>query len=384
MEKYLNTVKYPYQFSFSMGGINIVINSQAIDVIEELRQYIPLDRIIVESLCAYSIYVIEDIELEDEIRHGTVELSKVNVKPEIMYSKRVHEGCDAFISDVGFEGHEHVVLKKGESVLVVLRNTDEQSIRMPLRVVREVLLREFENNGASLFHAAMVELWEGSGALIVGDKAAGKTTTMMHLLVGGAAYVSNDMTIVKGDQNGGMLGYGWPLSVRVGMGLVDSLIGLKSFSKKEFSRIQDKQIWKQSFSTEREKASNWGVQSKLELTPTEVSSITNADIACCTEVACLVFPRLDISANEIKIELVEPEAVLDCLSRNSREPVDEDYLTGWMGVRRLNEGELAENANNITSKLLALPIFIISGNPSYFEENMTNILDKIKSEVVNR
>lgn len=65
------------------------------------------------------------------------------------------------------------------------------------------------------FHSAMLNI-SGKGICIMGNKRAGKTSTLLLLLIGRypAAYISNDDLSIQ-FQNDQFIGYGWPRSISI-------------------------------------------------------------------------------------------------------------------------------------------------------------------------
>ncbi|MFP3637140.1 hypothetical protein SB677_20510, partial [Bacillus sp. SIMBA_033] len=84
-------------------------------------------------------------------------------------------------------------------------------------------LRTLENQGGCFTHAAAVSFEEGKkGALIIGDKGAGKSTTMWQFLHnGGADFITNDRSIsmLEGQE---LTVYGWPMCLALGVGTVQA------------------------------------------------------------------------------------------------------------------------------------------------------------------
>lgn len=91
--------------------------------------------------------------------------------------------------------------------------------RYTLRLVREVMLRTYENAGGIVFHAAAVE-FGGKAVMVCGRGTAGKTTAMTALLRrfrDNAALLSNDRVIFYGvDQLVAV-----PLPVRAARGTIE-------------------------------------------------------------------------------------------------------------------------------------------------------------------
>lgn len=82
------------------------------------------------------------------------------------------------------------------------------------RSIRNVLRWQHMAAGDLFLHGGATILGS-TGLLVVGDKRAGKTTTMLTMMLRcGAAYVANDDVTVS-DRSGSLTAYGWPRTVNV-------------------------------------------------------------------------------------------------------------------------------------------------------------------------
>ncbi|HVQ74245.1 MAG TPA: hypothetical protein VMT79_01785 [Candidatus Binatia bacterium] len=88
----------------------------------------------------------------------------------------------------------------GAGAVTILSAPGNSRIRLALmRVVREIATNRAQAAGGLLLHSAAFTA-EGRGVLIAGQKRAGKTTLLLHMLgAGGAHYVSNDRVLVATD-----------------------------------------------------------------------------------------------------------------------------------------------------------------------------------------
>lgn len=106
---------------------------------------------------------------------------------------------------------------RGTELELFLRDESTLAHRYPLRLIREAMLRSHENHGGIVFHAGAVDL-HGTGVLVCGPRAAGKTTTLACLLRAGGVLLSNDRVILHGGQRLVAV----PLPVPVARGTLDS------------------------------------------------------------------------------------------------------------------------------------------------------------------
>ncbi|GDY29751.1 hypothetical protein [Gandjariella thermophila] len=94
----------------------------------------------------------------------------------------------------------YAVAASGPSIELFLHSASARGHRYPLRLIREAMLRTYEDAGGTIFHAAGVDVG-GTGVMICGPRAAGKTTTLAFLLRSmDTALLSNDRLIVLGNR----------------------------------------------------------------------------------------------------------------------------------------------------------------------------------------
>jgi hypothetical protein len=94
----------------------------------------------------------------------------------------------------------YAVAAQGHHIDLFTHTSTVRPHRYPIRLVREAMLRTYEDAGGVIFHAAGVDVG-GTGVMICGPRGAGKTTVTAALLrLPGAALLSNDRLIAyQGD-----------------------------------------------------------------------------------------------------------------------------------------------------------------------------------------
>ncbi len=98
-----------------------------------------------------------------------------------------------------------------------------------IRLIRDLLRNLVNEDLNSVFmHAAMVN-YKGKGICIMGEKKAGKTTTMLNLCTKGASFISNDDLSFQ--LKGSIKGIGWPRAISIRN---DVFKALPYFKKKNF------------------------------------------------------------------------------------------------------------------------------------------------------
>jgi hypothetical protein len=343
----------------AIGRASLLVASDAPAVVREVEHYVPLAPWSASS-AHWEVVYLHDPALEAAIRRvaeGTGETAYA--KRDLHYhSARLGDGTLLLASDDSFGADRHSVVRAGRWVAVVDAAGTEQTRRGPLRVVREVMLRGLENLGGCFGHAAAVDA-EGTGCLLVGGNGSGKTSVMWHLVMQGAGYVANDRCVLL-REDGRVRVFVYPMSIRLGMGTVG---GADALRVQRLQRSQPEGLWAQRVERDDDARANWGNREKLEITPRELSGLTGAGVSLEGTADVLVFPRLEIGAGPVRLRDVSRAAAEAVLRENLREPVDEDFLRGWLGVRRVSDAFLVERQEGVLQALLALPRRGVEGDP---------------------
>ncbi|MCY1117460.1 hypothetical protein OWO30_03855 [Bacillus safensis] len=376
---------FPYEKSFVFAGIHFHILSMELPAIEDIEHYIPkeLDRREGDIPSQIEIRFIIDPDLEQSVRSACFQKGEtITAKRKFTYKRLKLDDQVLFASHEGDEPHS-VAVNKGRYA-VIGKNNNESAIRCPLRIVREIALRTLENQGGCFTHAAAVSFEDGQkGALIIGDKGAGKSTTMWQFLHhGGADFITNDRSIsVLEDQE--LTVYGWPMCLALGVGTVQATTNIQELKNKKFSRSQDKRIWDETISTEEEAKEKWASGCKFEITPKEAAEMTGTTIRSSTKVDMVIFPSLKIGSGEIRLVPVkkDDQRAKEIMAANIREPEDPDYLKGWLGLRHVSDTFLGQKASELIHHLFNMPCFYLEGDPRHLQEAIPDLLNKKVSSI---
>lgn len=88
-----------------------------------------------------------------------------------------------------------------------------------IELIRDTIIKDQENKGTLVLHAAAA-VKDRNAVVIVGSKGAGKTTTLLELVMnGGCKMVSGDKLFLKVEENGVKL-TGWPDYPHLGVGTI--------------------------------------------------------------------------------------------------------------------------------------------------------------------
>ncbi|MCC9087165.1 MULTISPECIES: hypothetical protein [Bacillus] len=376
---------FPYKKSFVFAGIHFQILSTESLAIEDIEHYIPKEPVshMGDLSSQIDIRFIIDPVLEQSIRSDCFETGEtITAKRKFTYKRLKSDDLILFASHEGDEPHS-VAVDKGRYA-VIGKSKNESAIRCPLRIVREIALRTLENQGGCFTHAAAVSFEEGKkGALIIGDKGAGKSTTMWQFLHnGGADFITNDRSIsmLEGQE---LTVYGWPMCLALGVGTVQATTNIQELKNRTFSRSQDERIWDETISTEEEAKEKWASGCKFEITPKEAAEMTGATIRSSTKVDMVIFPSLKIGSGEIRLVPVkkDDQKAKDIMLANIREPEDPDYLKGWLGLRSVSDTFLEQKASELIHHLFNMPCFYLEGDPRKLQEAIPDLLNKKASSI---
>ncbi|MBJ8030404.1 hypothetical protein [Bacillus cereus group sp. N21] len=382
---YSKELKFTYQRSFTFAGIRFNMLTEEKAALEEIEQYISPIYDERENFVEKTVEVrfIIDQKMEAVIRDLCYEEGEtVTAKTDITYKKVKQDDMTLYTSDLGEKPHSIIVYNNKFAVIGAAKSVS--SIRGPLRVIREVALRKLENQGGCFTHAAAVAFDQGkAGALIIGNSGAGKSSIMWHLLMHGSAdFITNDRSISLLEKNQ-LHVFGWPMCLRLGMGMVKATTDVNELKKRTYSREQTTGLWEQDVNNDEEAKTNWGNKDKLEITPVEASEITGAKIRSRTLINVLFFPQLKIGTGKIRLIPANDIKAEEILRDNIREPADEDYGRGWLNQRMVSDTYLIEKSKDIIEHLSNLPRFYIVGDPRYLLEATPDLLAWTKSENIS-
>ncbi|HGW4639410.1 TPA: hypothetical protein ACNIFG_003070 [Acinetobacter baumannii] len=352
-------IDFSFGRAFTYAGIRIVVASENPLVIEELCAYLP-ELSEVGKGSPFEISFIINPEIEAEIRKYCSYGPEIQSKEDLFYSIRRAKEYICYANTFGADCDRHVLVKCGQRICIVSASDGEGAIRTPLRIFREVLLRQLENSGGILVHAAAVKLKDSGGVLIVGDAKAGKTSSMCQLVLkAGADYISNDRCILYKDGED-IKCVGWPFAIRLGVGFLDD-IGLLQLSDVEgLRRSQSPNLLMHE--NKKSGAFEWGSTEKIELTPREFCEKFSCNYAEAVTLQSVLFPQLTPDGARMVVSLAS-EKTFETLDNNIYEPLDPDFLRGWLGIRSISDEEILNNSMLIVKELKKLKALTITGDP---------------------
>jgi hypothetical protein len=329
-----------------------------------------------DDLSAYEL----DIRLDD------AGLRRLNRQPvtapgcrqlEIVPGVVLREACDepglrsyTVLTD-GLEGQAgaYAVSIRGRSIVLYLNQNAVRCQSYPLRLMREAMIRTYENIGAAVFHAAGVDL-AGYGIMICGPRSSGKTTTLTAMLQRRqAGLLSNDRLILQHD--GRLLAV--PLPVPVARGTLDATpelgAALLGSSRPQPSRQRLPAVF--------------GTVTKAELSAREYASALGVRLSPASTLRAILATRLTDTTEPPQVRRLSRDEAQLLLQATCFTPRDEFWLKPWLVPRAKPDHVLSRNASRLIRRAaLSVPCFELRygvRNPrSRLADALTALLEDIR------
>lgn len=247
---------------------------------------------------------------------------------------------------------------------VKIYNSDKKGLFIDTyRTVRQLLINDLLQRGGIVVHSSSVYMG-AKGYLFVGNKGAGKTTSLFQYLNSSRSdvlYGSNERTILVPKDNN-ILMYGWPGTAFVGVGSIYSTIGLRKLINVHRKTggtaywLSMHQVVENDYVDRLimmgEQAKN--VKEKIWLTSSEIANLTNRKICNYGYLDKIIWPKLALEQ-------------LQCVYKTNRSingEVIQDltFFGDWMEEYRKPK----KSNDEIWRKLRKVPQYEISGNDLYF------------------
>lgn len=274
-------------------------------------------------------YIIDDLtyyEYRDKIKKSHVKYAKffkddlyaISKQDEITYYLLENDNMVSFFLD----GCTYVVVKNSSAYEFQL-----------LRIIREFLYRANEDMGKVFMHAAACQ-YKDNTFLILGNKAAGKTSLLNYFLYKGANYIANDRAFIR-DAGHRVVIEGFPIPMRISHETVEKLNC--KYEKIKYFRRQ----------TEN--------SDKLLITPLELSKIYQINIVYSSPLDMVLIPEISLFSDQLNIEPISDEEYMKILIKNCYTPFDESRTKEWLFSCRTSINELKLHAENAINRLMEIP-----------------------------
>jgi hypothetical protein len=228
------------------------------------------------------------------------------------------------------DGNHLVSLRSGAELAIDL---DQRHIRVhgggtrgvmleTYRSVRQVLVRSLLAAGARILHASAT-LGRDGVTIFVGQKGAGKTTSMLHNIVtNNEAFVANERVLVW-KRDGQLFVYGWPETAFVGLGSLrsmfslDDLIGLhERVGGTAFLLMDHRTVDRNVIEGIRRVPRHRVADHKVYLLPGELAALANTTVRWGGRLQRIVLPRFTTGEGPAQCP-VPAERLREILARES-------------------------------------------------------------------
>lgn len=235
--------------------------------------------------------------------------------------------------------------------------------RYPIRLVREAMLRTYEDVGGVIFHAAGGDVG-GAAVMICGPRGAGKTTVTAALLrLPGAALLSNDRLVAyQGDHVVAV-----PLPVRAARGTIQAFPELERLVRRPTAN---------GIELDRMPA-DFGSTVKHALTARQFAEAFGARLISRSTLRLVVVPRLADTAEPAHARCLPVAEARHIAAANCFTPRDEFWVRPWLVPRQRTDKQLGRQASAAIEHLAAtVPCIEVSFGVRNPISHLSRILEK--------
>ena len=218
----------------------------------------------------------------------------------------------------------------------------EQGIKWPFRILRELLVREREDEGNLFMHGTGISLNE-NGILLLGNSGSGKTTLAVEMIskdMKKRGFVSNDRVFMRD----GRMQY-FPIPVVFASGTAKNNPYLDEYFRK--TRLYEKRIGKSYESTSN--------NDKVPVPLTDIEQIFEGiKLEAQRKIDVIIFPRINFSmGSSFRIEEMDTRKKYTSLDRTCFTPFDSESLRlEWIRKRKRNIDEITENKYDVIQEIM--------------------------------
>ncbi|GIH71015.1 hypothetical protein [Sphaerimonospora thailandensis] len=231
--------------------------------------------------------------------------------------------------------------------------------RYALRLIREAMLRTYEDAGGIVFHAAGLDV-SGRAVMICAPQGAGKTSTLaalLHILGQHAALLSNDRLILHGERR--VLAV--PLPVPVARGTLDAYPALRPL----YSR------------TPADLPEEFGTRHKVALPARPFAAAFGSALTAASKLGAIIVPAFTDTAQPVNIGRLNTEETRELLNAVCFTPVDE-FWRPWLIRRSRSDADLAAAAASVCARLANTPCYRVEygvrGPVGHLQRALTNLI----------
>ncbi len=248
--------------------------------------------------------------------------------------------CYVVVTDnVEHQPGAYAVAAQGHRIDLFTHNGTARPHRYPIRLIREVMLRTYEDMGGVIFHAAGVDVG-GAGVMICGPRGAGKTTVAAMLLRStGAGLLSNDRLIAyPGDRVVAV-----PLPVPTGRGTIEAFPELEHVVRR--TTATDAELDRMP--------ANFGSTVKHACTARQFAQAFRAGLVSASALRLVVAPRLVDTREPAQSRRLSEAEACQVVAANCFTPRDEFWVRPWLVPRQRPDEQLGRQASAAVQRIAA-------------------------------
>lgn len=234
--------------------------------------------------------------------------------------------------------------------------------RYPIRLIREAMLRTYEDTGGVIFHAAGVDV-AGAGVMVCGPRGSGKTTMTAALLrYTAAALLSNDRLIVHREDHVVAV----PLPVPTGRGTIEAFPELERSAAIEL----------------RTMPTEFGSTVKHTFTARQFAQAFGAGLVSASVLRLVLVPQLTGTCDSARARQLCAAHAGTIIKESCFTPRDEFWVRPWLIPRQKADNLLRDQASTTISHITAaVPCVEVSFGVRNAITDLVGTLDTIVGEI---
>ena len=240
------------------------------------------------------------------------------------------------------DNEEYICIKDDDNNYIILTDGREQSIKWPFRILRELLVREREDEGNLFMHGTGISLNE-TGILLLGNSGSGKTTLAVEMIsrdMEKKGFISNDRVFMRD----GKMQY-FPIPVVFASGTAKNNQYLDEYFRE--TRLYEKRTGKSYESTSN--------NDKVPVPLTDIENIfERIELESQRKIDTIIFPKINFSmGSSFRIEEMDTRKKYTSLDRTCFTPFDSESLRlEWIRKRKRSIDEIIENKYDVIQEII--------------------------------
>lgn len=238
--------------------------------------------------------------------------------------------------------NEPIYIRLNSKIYIICMEELKGMQRYALRVIRDIFIRCYENDGAFLFHAAAFS-YNSNAVLLLGNKGAGKSTLLCNFLNSfpDLHFLSNDRIFIEHNirKHHYILQY-VPLAIRLSYATINSFNILSTYLKNnELSRNSlpmEKDIYKEY---------------KAEFTPFEFTNAFQITRITMAKLVMIIIPDFRLEYETARITNISHEEAQSLLKMALFTPYDEKWIEPWLVIRNKDDKKLIIEGNKLVNSI---------------------------------